>query len=127
MPYSIVKLPDEPVVISTLYADYNNSKEGEASMSDTTVMLDAQAEPVYYVFDVSKYSPSLDDVLASVNWGGVKCNTPSFSHPNVREPIIVSRSAMVKLAAKGLKSATWGNKSIQVFDTLDEALAYTRQ
>ena len=126
MSYSVEKLPDEPIVVTTLHADYSNDQDGEASMIETVALLDAQSEAVYYIFDVSRYSPSFDDVIAAVNWGGPG-KSPTLRHPNVREPLIVTHSSMVKLAAQGLKSATWGHLIVQVFGTVEEALAYARQ
>ncbi|MBN1428668.1 MAG: hypothetical protein JXB07_09795 [Anaerolineae bacterium] len=126
MSHSTKKLPDEPIVIAAIEADFCTAQEGQAATDEAVAMLDAQCEPVYYIFDITKYAPSLDDILFSANTGG-KGNLPTFRHPKVREAMVVSTNKMIKLAAKGLKSATWGNTAILVFDTLDEALAYIRQ
>jgi hypothetical protein len=126
MSYTTEKRPGEPIVVATLYADYNHAQEGEAAINEAVAMLDAQSEPVYYIFDVTRYVPTFEDLVSSVNWGG-RGNLPTFRHPNVRESIVVSGSGMVKLAAQGLKTATWGNTTVHVVDTLDEALAYFRR
>jgi len=126
MSHTVAKLSHEPIVLATLNSDFNTAEEGEAVNAAALVAIEAESEPVYYIADIAEFSPSLDDVVAAVNWGG-KGKTPTLNHPNVREAIIVSHSPMVKLAAKGLKSATWGNMTLRVFETLDEALAYTRR
>ena len=126
MSYTTEKLHDEPIIVATLYADYNHAQEGEAAINEAVAMLGAQSEPVYYVLDVTKYAPTFEELVSSVNWGG-KGNLPTFRHPNVRESIVVSSNGMVKLAAQGLKTATWGNTTIPVFDTLNEALTYVRE
>ena len=126
MSYTTEKLPNEPIVFAKLHTDFNIVEEGEPLNSDALALIEAQAEPVYYIADISDYPPSLDDVVSAVNWGG-KGKAPTLNHPNVCEAIIVSRSAMVKLAVKGLRSASWGNMKVQCFETLEEALAYARR
>ena len=126
MSYTAEKLPGEPIVFAKLNADFSVAKEGEPLNSDALMLIEAEAEPVFYVADISDYPPSIDDIVAAVNWGG-KGKAPTLNHPNVCEAIIVSRSSVVKLAVQGLRSASWGNMKVQCFETLDEAMAYARR
>jgi hypothetical protein len=126
MSYTTEKLPGEPIILAKLNADFSVAKEGDPLNSDVLALIEVQDEPVVYIADISDYPPSLDDVVAAVNWGG-KGKAPTLNHPNVSEAIIVSRSSMVKLAVQGLRSAPWGNMKVQYFETSDEALAYARR
>lgn len=125
MSYTIDKLPDRPVVLQTFQSGLS-PEELVASVAELTTILDAQSEPVYCILDMTQVSLGLDDVIAGANMAA-RGSKPPFRHPNVREVVFVSSSGLVKLGARGLTSATFGNIAVRVFDTVHEALAYTSQ
>ncbi|MEM6530801.1 MAG: hypothetical protein AAF653_21065, partial [Chloroflexota bacterium] len=51
---------------------------------------------------------------------------PVFQHPMIEHLVFVTTNRALQMAAKGLNTATFGNVSIDVFETLDEALAFAR-
>jgi hypothetical protein len=123
MPYSIEELPNESVILLTFQPGFS-AEELADSAAELTKMLDAQSEPVYFILDMTSISLSLDDVIAGANMA-TRGSKPPFHHPNVRGVVFVSGNNLIKLAAQGLKTATFGNTAVQVFETLDKALAYT--
>jgi len=44
----------------------------------------------------------------------------------VRETILISKLAVIKLAVRGANTPLFGNLNAKIFDTRDEALAYCR-
>jgi hypothetical protein len=124
MSYSVEKLPNEPVVLSVLYADHNVAIEGEQSLMDTLKVLDAQRNPVYLVLDILEMNFRLDDAIQAVSMATQQNQV--FKHPRIIETVAVTNSRLMQLVAKGMKSATFGNLNIRVFDSRSAALAYAR-
>jgi hypothetical protein len=50
-----------------------------------------------------------------------------LTHPLMKEFLVVTNVKLVELAAKGLSSDIFGNVAVQVFETLEDALAYARE
>lgn len=125
MSFTIEKIPGEPIVILTV-----ESKQvlTELAVFDEqlTAVLDAQNEQVFLIPDMSNISLSLDDLTVGAN---TIARGPGqrLHHPNVRENVMVTRDAMLKLAVIGLRTATFGSAHITVFDTREQALAYCRE
>lgn len=88
-------------------------------------LLDSLEEPIYFVFDLSDVKFDLTDVIVGANRGAGN-PTGSLRHPKVKEVVAVTKSGLIKLAARGLKSAVFGEVPVSVFETRDQALAYTR-
>jgi hypothetical protein len=107
MTYTIEKLPNEPIILHTLLAEHSFSLHGEQSLTDVFNMLDAQAVPVYLIFDMVEANFNLDDVMRAANVAMKQIKL--LSHPNLREAVVVTHSRLIKLAADGMKSATFGN------------------
>lgn len=125
MSQSIKKVPDLPAYLHTLNADFT-SAETEEMLTLANTTLDGAQEKVYYIVDMRAYSLSLDDMITGANLAA-RGQKPALHHPNVIETIFVSSASMLRLAAKGLGTATFGGARVIVFDTLDEALAYCRE
>jgi hypothetical protein len=87
-------------------------------------LLETQHEPVHLIFDVSVVSFSFEDILQG---GGTASKQQQFfHHPKVAQTIIVAGNRLVKLAAQGLNSATFGSLNIKAVDSLNAALSYAR-
>ncbi len=133
MSYTIRILPDEPIVIETLHSDFNLATEGGAAEAEMTALLESLQAPVYVIFDLHETSFGLDDLIAGANMltRGVNDTAPRrgkpfFSHPNVRQLVMVSASPVIQLAAKGMNSPIFGHRDIKVVSTQEQALDYCR-
>jgi hypothetical protein len=124
MTYTLEKLSDEPIILHTLLPEHSFSAHGEQSLTDIFNMLDAQAAPVYVIFDMTDANFNLDDVMRAANVAMKQIKI--LSHPKMREAVVVTHSRLLKLAADGMKSATFGNANIRAFDSRNAALAYIR-
>lgn len=124
MAYNYEKLSGESILIVSIQEDYSVRLHGPAIIADGTKLLDAQEQTVFFIIDASAMTVDLDDVILSASLGTRQ--TQFLRHPKIREAILVTRSKLVALAAKGLDSLTFGNAKIKVFETRDEALAYAR-
>jgi hypothetical protein len=125
MPYSIEKVPDAPIVILVHESKQLLAEMGQL-MDDVKPVLDAQPEPVFLVMDVRGLGISVEDLAAAAS-AAARGPGALLHHPNVRENLIVSTAGLVKLGAQGLRTATFGNTRVRVFDTTEQALDYCSQ
>jgi hypothetical protein len=98
----------------------------EAVLNDMAVVLDSQPEPVFLVLDIRGLALSLDDATIAAT-AAARRQGALMHHPNVRESLIISRDGFVKLGASGLRTATFGNVKVRVFDTQEQAIEYCRE
>jgi hypothetical protein len=124
--YTIEQIPQEPIYVTIMTADYSVTHDQVHSTADGRAILEAVDEPVYWVVDVTQISISLDDIIASSN-RGARGEEPLWHHPMIKEFIFVSPNMLVKLAAKGLNSEIFGNLNITVCDTLEQAIEECRE
>jgi len=126
MPFTTVKLENEPIIVHTMLEGYSVAQEGAAGTDSINRLLDAQSEPVYLILNPGSLQIGVDDVVSGASLAA-RGGSAFAHHPNVRETIVVSTSGLIKLAAKGLDSEIFGHVAIRAFGTMDEALAYCRQ
>jgi hypothetical protein len=125
MGFNYEKLPDDGIIIVTYHEDYDVRLHAAASIEEGTKLLDAAQTPTFLVIDATAVSIDLDDLISSASLATRQ--TRFFTHPIIREILLVTRSKLISLAAKGLDSVAFGHVKIRVFDTRDNALAYVRQ
>ncbi|MBN1681023.1 MAG: hypothetical protein JW966_12110 [Anaerolineae bacterium] len=125
-PYTLKKLDDQPVVVLTVSADYQVTRDMPESRAELNAFLDTIDEPVFYILDLREASFSLDDIIRGASMGG-RGSEASWHHPKLRRVILISGEDMVKLAAKGLSADVFGNLNVSVYDSLDKALAYVNE
>ncbi len=124
MSYTVEKLPNEPIILDILNADYNRATDANSHLEELLNLLEAQRTPVYLIFDISEVAFSLDDIMQ-----GIKLATKQyqvFKHSNIRENIFVTDSRFMKLASDGMRNPIFGSLSIRTIETRDAALAYAR-
>lgn len=125
MNYKIEIIQDEPIVIVTLYKHFSFAVDDSVATGEVWEILDQNNQPMFMIMDVTALSLSLDDLVKSAN-NDTHGERAIYHHPNLLELLVVTRSAMVKLAVKGITTVTFGNVNARAFETVDEALAYTR-
>lgn len=126
MPYKIEKLPNEPVLVFTLWGAFDILNDQE-SISQRVVELISGIEGSYYIID--DYSG-----LANVNFGDMvavmaeqtKSNLPgSVMDPRAKH-VLVGSNDMIEFAAKSFDQDQYGAANLTIFGSLDEALAHIR-
>lgn len=122
--YSVEKLQDEPIMIVRLVEVDQLQPSMPTTGAEVAAILDSVSEPVFLILDMSNIKISLDTLVSSTNRAvGID---KFLTHPNVSELLDVTTNPMLRLAAKGTASKVFGNIKTQVFDTLEDALAYAR-
>jgi len=124
MSYTLEKLPNEPIILDILNADYNRAADAQPHLNDLFALLEVQPTPVFLIFDISEVTFSFDDILQ-----GIKLATKQyqvFKHPKIQENIFVTSARFMKLASEGMHNPIFGGLSLRTIDTRAAALAYAR-
>lgn len=123
--YKVEALPDVPVVLLSMFEQYSFATDDLEADKEIIACLDESDEPLFFIVDTTRRPLSLDDVVHAAN-KDARGEDPLFHHPQMQGLIVVSPSDMVRLAAKGLTTVTFGNVNAKAFKFLDEALDYVR-
>lgn len=125
MPFRIEQLPDAPIIICT-QQDLNIESELATVLARECALLDEQTEPVFMIHDTRGLSVDLEDMMKSAS-AAARGQGALAHHPNLRENIVVTDVPLVRMAAQGARSATFGMVTVSVFETLEAALEYCCQ
>jgi hypothetical protein len=124
--FTLEKLPDEPILVTQLLPEWRVDPDLMTYTDQITALLDSLTEPVHYIADIRGIQISLGDLLSGAN---LITRSPSayLRHANIKSITAVANSRFLDMAIKGLDSGTFGFVSINVFQTLDEALESVRK
>jgi hypothetical protein len=125
MSFTIQTYPEVPAILLTLLRDYDLRTDFPKSYAKVSQLLQSASRPLYYITDLTDAKIDLDMLMqgagkTSLGSGG------TFHHPMVKEVLLVSPNDVVHFAAEGLRDDVYGNVRIQIFYSVDEALAYAR-
>jgi len=125
--FKVEKLPDEPIVLVSIYssAQINGMEIYPESTHSTLELFNSFKEPFYYILDLSDAKLDIAQAIIGAN-KGAGGSGGTLRHPMVKEILVISKSNLVRVAAKGLGSKVFGSLAVSVFETLDEGLAYAR-
>jgi hypothetical protein len=126
--YTLETLDNGHIILLTLNVDFDMANEMIQSSRETLDLLDAGPNHVVFVSDGRLLETNtLADILA----GGNAVRKPEvkavMSHPKRLISLSVTDSKLLRLAVKGLNSATFGYVDVTIFDSLEEALAEARR
>lgn len=126
MPYTIRKLPDEPIVIFKLGATYNTQLEREAAVRNFLGIIEHVEAPIFLMIDASDMEKmGLDDIMVG-SASAARGENALFHHPNIRQIVIVTRNPAFRMAAEGLGYDVYGNLFVPVYENIEDALAFAR-
>jgi len=113
---------DAHAVIVVFASNFNLQREAEALREALWDALDAQAKSVALIFDTSDAKISAKDLIISTD----DVSRSLLQHENVRETIVITDDALVKMAARGMNSVSFGFIKVSTYPTLRDALSYLR-
>ncbi len=126
MPVSIRKIPDAPILVIHAIQGDDPVREIADTSAEIVRALDAQREPVFLVIEMLTISMALSDIIQAAKTVA-HGNSTLLHHHNIRENVYVLTDRFFIMAVQGLSSATFGQIKAQVFDTVDQAVAYCRE
>lgn len=123
MSYKIEKLPNQPVILTTIFSDGQWISDLARSDIEAKRLLEKSREPLFVIVDMSSLVFSLEEVIMGASRGAR--NQRVIGHrANLREMLIVSNSSLVKFASKGLDTPVFGYLNAGIFASVDDALAH---
>lgn len=125
MPAQVKHYSDEPIVVITLPADYNLLTDLPKAVPEYLKLVDALAEPVFWIVDASAIKFTVQEITTGANLL-TRSENPLYHHPKIRTVIYVTPNEALQAAAQGLSSEAFGRVAMRVMSTLDEALEYVR-
>src|SRR5688572_11529236 len=111
MPFTVEKLPKEPIMLVTFGETFSIKTELPSFSDQIQTIMDMSAEPLYNITDASKLKVSFGDmisVLAAMTRGQMAI----LRHPNTRKLIGVVGSDLTRIGAKALKQAQYGGLEV---------------
>jgi hypothetical protein len=126
MSYTIEKLRGEPILVNILHEDFRFGSKSQTNAHDEVIrILDDAPEPLFMIIDMSQVSMDFVSLMSNANTA-TRGVSPILHHPKIRRTIIVSNDLIIKLSVQGMDSPIFGNVSMMLFSTLDEAIDYAR-
>ncbi|MBN1565574.1 MAG: hypothetical protein JXA10_17145 [Anaerolineae bacterium] len=127
MSFSIEQLPDEPIVLVTLGADYEAEIDTPEIARQFGPLVESVGAPVKLVIDVR---PAFQRATMNNITNGmvlaVESDPPLLRHPLMDELIFVAVTDVMKHVADGFRSPQFGAINVKLFQMYDQALAYAR-
>lgn len=115
--------PGEPVVILTLFEDFD-FKDMAVSNSQAYAILEKCDTPVFWIVNLQAKIDLEKMLLGSA--GVTQGADALWQHPMIREILLVSPQELVHAAAPGFSTEAFGNLNVRAFTNMDEVLAYIR-
>jgi hypothetical protein len=126
MNYEIKHLDDPPVVIGIWKEGFRYVENGPDYVREVHALWNSLTTPAFYILDLSRLDAVTFEGLVKAAYSGTRGSSASLHHPTNRGTIFVSSAVLVKAGAKGMDSEVYGNVHIDMFETLDQALAHVR-
>jgi len=123
-PYTVQKLVDEPIVVTSFYEDYRLAIHGQQANLDIAEALNTDAELRFCIFDTLAMSISFNDILQGTALAIQQYKL--LKNPNAIEVVLITDKSFMKAAMEGLRNPLFGNIRIPVFNTVEAGLAYAR-
>lgn len=123
MPYTLTKLPDEPIIIVTLEDPF--TVEDAKNTAQETPQYRSEDYVSFMISDASNITLPFSEmmmIMAEVAGEGAgKINDPQM------RVVSVGNDEMVKFAAEAYKQDQYGAADVQMFEAVDDALQYVRE
>jgi hypothetical protein len=124
--YAVSTVEDLPIITAVCLEGFKLGPDMIPMMESITAILKDASTRHIVIFDLEHASFGMDDIIATANIA----NRPDLSidkHPAVRGMIAVSTSRVIGMALRGMNSPVFGNFSMPLFPTLDEAIAHAKK
>jgi len=120
MSYSVDLHEERDTIIITWHEDFDFKGEYSLYAEKTRALLDEQAKPFDFIFDMREVDFGMDDIISLANHTR-KSEESLMKHPNMRQVVIVTESTIISMATKGMDSVPFGNVKLHVASNVDEA------
>ncbi len=117
----ITVLDTHPVLMNTLEANYDFTRDFPEGVAEMRLIMDTHPRPLFIIDDIRAIALNVNDLINAANQGS-RGQNPLWRHPNALGIYFISTDTKIRMAAKGMNSPAFGNLTVKVFPTLEEAL-----
>lgn len=128
MSYSLDILDGGQIVYFTMHEDFDLQVDMPDYFQKCYELVEGGPDRIVLITDTREVkTKNLDELIQGANSVRSTESQRLSRHPKVIKVLTVTASKMVKLAMKGLQSATFGFLEVAVFETQEEALDHARR
>lgn len=125
MTYSIQLLADENILLGEWMVDFVYNQHIHTFEDEVRTIFDTTPTKLTFIMQMHGVKLTFDDILTGAS-NVTRKEKAIFLHENIEQVIFVTESKALQMAARGLKTATFGNVDVKVFEALNKALAFVR-
>lgn len=125
-PYVVEMHPKLPIMMTRFEAHFVFENDARAYTLEARQTLDAQATPVFYLFDLTRWHIMSFGELMQAAAQAARGSNSNFHHPMNRYTLIVTHDPLVSMSAEGMQSDAYGNAKIKVFSSIEDAIAFVK-
>ncbi len=123
--FTITRLPSEPILLCQVAPYYSPNPNMEQLDTAVSAIMDRSDESLFCVSDLTNITFDDSDLLVTVARSTID-EQALWRHPKLRKLILVTSLPIIHTALDTIQSLTAGGRHVEVFATLDDALAYCR-
>lgn len=123
MPYTVERLPGEPIILLTFTKPYDTEQAKMAS-AEVNLIMQNETEKFYRVSDVSQLDNDPRDVVTGFSHHRQLADG-SVTDPRLI-PVVVGGGMSGVILARSLNVSTQGKVEVLLYDTVEEALSDIR-
>lgn len=124
MSYQVKKLPGVPVILTTLFEDYEPLTEMPNSMRDTLAILDSATAPLTIVLELNARL-NMEQIIYSANMAA-RSDRSTWTHPNTHQVIMVTDDPIAPAFLEGMRSGAFA-VNFSLCHTVEAALEQVRE
>lgn len=124
MSYRIEWVPEDSIVLLKLSSEWHIDVMPESNQA-LAVVMNQTNQSFTLLMDVLDINIGFGDLVQGMSLV-TKGESAPFTHPNIKQIIVVTKSGMISMAAKALGQVQYGQLRAEVFDTIEGALDYIR-
>ncbi len=125
MKYKIEVLSDLPVLITSFEEDFGSTEDIESYIAELVATYDSLDHKVYAITDTTNLKLTFDKVMEFLRVA-LRTDENLNRHPNKIGNIVITTSNFYQAVIKGLRTASFGNMQLEVFDSRESALSWVR-
>jgi hypothetical protein len=123
--FTIDWLPGERIILGKIFRDYNAVRDTKAASVRLLTLLQSSDSPVPYLLDLTEIQMTFGEMVQAMGLL-TRGDLAAFVHPKLKQIVIVSNEALIKLGATALGQAQYGGRKAQVVGSVAEGLNYLR-
>ncbi len=119
MTVEISQLPNEPIVVATIYEPIDMSVDPQTNRDRCNTIAQQTDGPLYRITDFSNFSLTFSQLVVGL------VEDIKFSEANIVH-LIVGSGEMMQMQLDAIRQEQYGAHDVQLFASVDDAIAYAR-